>query len=160
MSAFTAAWVTAGEILTIGNPDFRITSIPGGSQRTHLSPQTNPMGIVRPDSRPVLTAGDSVTLVRTDTESWESTEVARLGVSPSVNELARDRDGTVYLASYYPTAEPGLTFAVIRLTELNGVGNSAWPPLSRVSWSSSHKRAARTRPMPAPKPMRPPCGAA
>jgi hypothetical protein len=46
-------------------------------------------------------------------------------VSPSVNELARDRDGTVYLASYYPTAEPGLTFAVIRLTGLNGVGNSA-----------------------------------
>ena len=78
------------------------------------------MGIVRLDSRTVLTAGDSVTLVRTDTESWESTEVARLAVSPSVNELARDRDGTVYLASYYPTTEPGLTFAVIRLTGLNG----------------------------------------
>ena len=60
MSAFTAAWVTASELLTIGNPDFRITSV------------------------------------------------------------ARDRDGTVYLASYYPTAEPGLTFAVIRLTGLNG----------------------------------------
>lgn len=124
MSAFTAAWVTAGELLTIGNPDFRITSVPGGSQRTHRSPQTNPMGIVRLDSGTVLTAGDSVTLVRTDTESWESTEVARLAVSPSVNELARDRDGTVYLASYYPTAEPGLTFAVIRLTGLNRDGNS------------------------------------
>jgi hypothetical protein len=62
------------------------------------------MGIVRLDSRTVLKADDLVTLVRTDTESWESTEVARLGVSPSVNELARDRDGTVYLASYYPTA--------------------------------------------------------
>jgi hypothetical protein len=32
--------------------------------------------------------------------------------------------GAVYLASYYPTAEPGLTFAVIRLTRLNGVVNS------------------------------------
>jgi hypothetical protein len=124
MSAFTAAWVTAGELLTIGNPDFRITSVPSGSQqRTHRSPQTNPMGIVRLDSRTALTAGDSVTLVRTNTESWESAKVASLAVSPSVNELARARDGTVYLASYYPTAEPGLTFAVIRLTGLNGDGN-------------------------------------
>jgi hypothetical protein len=57
MSAFTAAWVTAGELLTIGDPDFRITSVPGGSQRAHRSPQTNPMGIVRLANKRSLQTG-------------------------------------------------------------------------------------------------------
>jgi hypothetical protein len=62
MSAFTATWVTASELLTIGNPDFCITSVSDGEPRAHRSPQSNPMGIARLDNTTILTAGNSVTL--------------------------------------------------------------------------------------------------
>lgn len=114
-SAFTAAWLSAADVLVIGNNAFKVCSLTGGEQRSHQAPQSNPMGIVHLGEGVVLTAGNSVSIVETDTRTWDHREIASLSVSPSVNELALCPDGTIYLASYYPTPERGLTFAVIRI---------------------------------------------
>jgi hypothetical protein len=113
--AFTAAWISATEVLAIGNNGFRVCSPLTGERRGHEALQTNPMGIVHLGKGIVLTAGNAVSLVQTDTQNWNHHEVARLAVSPSVNELTQSPDGAIYLASYYPTPEQGLTYAVIRI---------------------------------------------
>jgi len=60
------------------------------------------MGIVLLGNDVVLTAGNSMTLIQTNIRTLDSYEIARLAVSPSVNELAQSPDGSIYLGLVLP----------------------------------------------------------
>jgi hypothetical protein len=66
-SAFTAAWISNTNFVTIGNPNFTISSVTSDRVDHHPAPQSNPMGIVHIGNGVILTAGDSVAIGRTDT---------------------------------------------------------------------------------------------
>ncbi len=113
--AFTSAWLSEDELLTIGNGEFLVSTVPDGSTSRHPAPQSNSMGLLVVDSGVVLTGGDNVSISRTDTTTWTSHELARVAVRPSVTELAQAADGDVYLAAYHESTGRNLSFAVVRL---------------------------------------------
>ncbi len=107
--------MSATGLVTIGNSDFLLSSLPGDGDVRHRAPQSNPMGIAHLGHGVILTAGDGVTLCLTDTTTWTYRELAELAVAPSVNELALADNHDVYLAAYQQAAGSRMTFAVIRV---------------------------------------------
>ena len=105
--ASTATEMSSTEVLAIGSNGLRACSVPTGEQRACEAPQTNPIGVVHLGDGVVLTAGGSGTPRTGLPGTWDHHEVARLAVSPSVNELAQGPDGTICLACYYPPVSQG-----------------------------------------------------
>lgn len=114
-SAFTSAWLSNSDLLTIGNSGFVVTSLRTGRQKRYRAPQSNPMGLVHLGHGVILTAGDAVTVGQTDTTTGHYRELAQLAVRPSVTEMALAPDGTLYLAAYHQTADDKMSIAVIHL---------------------------------------------
>ena len=113
-----ALWLSADDLLVIGQVGFRVFSLSTGAQRAHPVSQSNPRGLIHLGEGVVLTSGDSVSLVRTDISTWDRGEVAQLAVPSEiepVSELSQDPDGTIYLASHYRAPDPDWAFAVVRL---------------------------------------------
>ncbi len=125
VSAFTSAWVNHTDLLTIG-PEFLITTVGNGEVRRHPAAQSNPMGLASLGDGTVVTAGDSVTLGRTDLGSGAYTVLARLALRPSVNELCLGSDGTVCIASYYGDGN-GMPIAVGRMSLASLTGAPTQP---------------------------------
>jgi hypothetical protein len=114
-SASGAVWLTDTDVLTIGNPFFTLTTLTTGQTRRYRAAQSNPMGVVKLDDSSVLTAGDAVTLGRTDLRTGEYREIAQLALRPSVNELALSPDGCIYIASYDRSPTAQMSFVVARV---------------------------------------------
>ena len=114
-SASGAIWLNDTDVLTIGNPFFTITTLTTGKARRYRATQSNPMGVVKLDDSSVLTAGDAVTLGRTDLRTGEYREIAQLALRPSVNELALSLDGCIYIASYGHNPTDQMSFVVARV---------------------------------------------
>lgn len=121
----SSVWLSGDDLLTVGNQGFLVTSIGLGKARKGSSSQASPMGVIHLGSGVVATCGGSVTLGLTDTTTWEYCEVARLALSPSVNEMVHDSDGCIFIASTYPASEPGMAFSVTRLRISSEYGNLA-----------------------------------
>ncbi|MFC3897983.1 restriction endonuclease [Lentzea rhizosphaerae] len=117
-SAFSSVWISDDSLLTVGNPNLVVTSIPSGNTSSHAASQSNPMGIVHLGDGVVLTAGDGTSVHRTDTNTWSTDQLVDLGLNSSVNELALGDNDDVYIAAYQPWAGSGMRFAVVRLSGL------------------------------------------
>lgn len=157
-SAFGSIWVTDTDVLTIGNPFFTITTLTTGQTRRFRATQSNPMGVVMLDDCSVLTAGDAVTLGRTDLRTGGYSEIAQLALRPSVNELALGPDGCIYIASYGQSTTDQISFVVARVqwswqrtgdappaaaTRINGTPAAVKRPVTTTSHTSAGRTAAR-----------------
>jgi hypothetical protein len=129
-SAFNSVWLTDAEVLIIGNPFFTIASLATGETRRHQAAQINPMGVVNLGGGVVLTAGDAVTLGRTDVWRGEYREIAQLSLKPSVNELARSPDGSVYIAAYIQGGADRMPIAIARIVLPSTMPLDAPPSIS------------------------------
>jgi hypothetical protein len=163
-SASGAAWLTDTDVVTIGNPFFAITTLTTGQTRRFRATQSNPMGVVKLDDSSVLTAGDAVTLGRTDLRTGEYREIAQLALRPSVNELALSPDGCIYTASYGQSPTDQMSFMVARVrwsSQRTGDAlpaaaariNGTRPAVSRPVTTTPHPSARRPAAGPAaPRP--------
>jgi len=118
-SAFSSVWISEGSLLTIGNPTFLVTAVPGEDIVSSEAVQGNPMGIVHLGHGVVLTGGDETSVHRTDTKVWTTELLVDLTLNGSVNELALSDNDDVYIAAYQPWSGPGMKFAVICLRGLS-----------------------------------------
>jgi hypothetical protein len=112
-AAANAAWISASDLLIIGNPGFRIVTLEGGQTPLRQLPVSNSMGLTRTSGSRTLIAGAGITVAAIDTASGKSSKLMRLALRDSITELAQAPSGEVYLAAY----EPGQTYrwAVIHL---------------------------------------------
>jgi len=146
-SASGAVWLTDTDVLTIGNPFFTITTLSTGQTRRYRARQSNPMGVVKLDDSSVLTAGDAVTLGRTDLRTGEYREIAQLALRPSVNELALSPDGCIYIASYGQRPTDQMSFVV---AQVQGPWQRPGDAVPAAAARTPGTRAAASRPVTPP----------
>ncbi|MEV5720579.1 restriction endonuclease [Amycolatopsis mediterranei] len=124
-NAFTSAWLSDDALLTVGHVGYLVSSPTTGPKSRHPESPSNPMGLLALDETAFLTVGDSVSLRRTEIDTWSSQELARFALRPSVAELASAANGDLYLAAYHDTAgHDRMSFAVVRVrlpSELGGL---------------------------------------